>query len=234
MRRAAEADLRGVAGELLPERDRHGVHQVRAAGLDDVLELLRLAGERRLEPLERGQQRVSVASSSAARCTALGNTSLDDWPMLTWSFGCAPSPARFAMTSLAFMFDDVPEPVWKTSIGNWSSCSPSAISSAAAAIRCARSPSSSPELGVGARGRALDAAEPAHHRDRDALARHGEVVDRLAGLAAPQLLSRLKSHALNASAAGLPSVRLGSGGGGDLRARTGLRRDVVRVQRPPQ
>ena len=29
--RAAEADLRGVAGELLAERDRHGVHQVRAA-----------------------------------------------------------------------------------------------------------------------------------------------------------------------------------------------------------
>ena len=30
------------------------------------------------------------------------------------------------MTSLAFMFDEVPEPVWKTSIGNWSSSSPSA------------------------------------------------------------------------------------------------------------
>ena len=28
------------------------------------------------------------------------------------------------MTSFAFMFDDVPEPVWKTSIGNWSSSSP--------------------------------------------------------------------------------------------------------------
>ena len=62
-----------------------------------------------------------VASSSAARCTALGNTSLDDWPMFTWSFGCAASPARVAITSLAFMFDDVPEPVWKTSIGNWPS-----------------------------------------------------------------------------------------------------------------
>jgi len=38
--------------------------------------------------------------------------------MFTWSLGCAPSPARFAMTSLAFMFVEVPEPVWKTSIGN--------------------------------------------------------------------------------------------------------------------
>ena len=58
------------------------------------------------------------ASSSAARCTADGKTSLDDWPMFTWSLGCAPSPASRAMTSLAFMFDEVPEPVWKTSIGN--------------------------------------------------------------------------------------------------------------------
>ena len=37
-RSRAEADLRGVAGELLAERHGHGVHQVRAAGLDDVLE----------------------------------------------------------------------------------------------------------------------------------------------------------------------------------------------------
>ena len=28
-----------------------------------------------------------VASSSAARWTAEGKTSLDDWPMFTWSFG---------------------------------------------------------------------------------------------------------------------------------------------------
>ena len=64
--------------------------------------------------------------------------------MLTWSLGWTGSPARFAITSLAFMFDEVPEPVWKTSIGNWSSCSPAAIASAAAAIRSARSRSSRP------------------------------------------------------------------------------------------
>ena len=64
--------------------------------------------------------------------------------MFTWSFGCAPSPASVAMTSLAFMFDDVPEPVWNTSIGNCASCAPCAISSAAAAIRCASSGSSNP------------------------------------------------------------------------------------------
>ena len=64
--------------------------------------------------------------------------------MLTWSLGWAPSPARLAITSLAFMFEEVPEPVWKTSIGNWSSCSPSATASPASAIRSARSASSSP------------------------------------------------------------------------------------------
>ncbi len=72
--------------------------------------------------------------------------------MFTWSFAWTPSPARVAITSLAFMFDDVPEPVWKTSIGNWSSCWPSATSSPARAIRSASSASSLPELRVHARG----------------------------------------------------------------------------------
>ena len=54
--------------------------------------------------------------------------------MLTWSFACAPSPASAAMTSLAFMFVEVPEPVWKTSIGNCASCLPAAISLAAFSI----------------------------------------------------------------------------------------------------
>src|SRR5215210_5846412 len=86
----------------------------------------------------------SRASATAARCTADGNTSFEDWPMFTWSFGCTSSPARLAITSLAFMFDEVPEPVWNTSIGNWSSCSPLATSSPAAATRSAISASSSP------------------------------------------------------------------------------------------
>ena len=42
------------------------------------------------------------------------------------------------------MFDEVPEPVWKTSIGNWSSSSPAAIRSPAAAMRSALSASSRP------------------------------------------------------------------------------------------
>src|SRR4051812_39985656 len=42
------------------------------------------------------------------------------------------------------MFDEVPEPVWKTSIGNWSSCLPRATSSPAAAMRSPTSESSFP------------------------------------------------------------------------------------------
>ena len=64
--------------------------------------------------------------------------------MLTSSFACTSSPASVAITSFAFMFEEVPEPVWKTSIGNWSSSSPAAIRSPAAAIRSALSGSSRP------------------------------------------------------------------------------------------
>ena len=64
--------------------------------------------------------------------------------MFTSSFACTSSPASAAITSFAFMFELVPEPVWKTSIGNWSSSSPAATRSAAAAIRSAFSASSRP------------------------------------------------------------------------------------------
>ena len=62
---------------------------------------------------------------TTARWMADGNTSLDDCDALTWSFGWTGEPSRSvaseAITSFMFMFDDVPEPVWNTSIGNWSS-----------------------------------------------------------------------------------------------------------------
>ena len=68
----------------------------------------------------------------------MGKVSFDDCDMFTSSFGCTSAPrrsaARWAITSLAFMLDDVPEPVWNTSMGNCSSCSPAATSSAASAI----------------------------------------------------------------------------------------------------
>src|SRR3954453_11863116 len=54
----AEADLGRVAGELGTQRDRHRIHEVRAPGLDHVLEPARLAIQRLLELPERGQQLV--------------------------------------------------------------------------------------------------------------------------------------------------------------------------------
>ena len=57
--------------------------------------------------------------------------------MFTSSFGCTVTPAAAqseAMTSLAFILELVPEPVWKTSTGNCESSSPSAIRPAAATI----------------------------------------------------------------------------------------------------
>src|SRR5690606_14343374 len=52
----AVAHLGGVAAELLPQGDRGGVHEVGAAGLDDVGELLGLAFQGAGEGVERGQQ----------------------------------------------------------------------------------------------------------------------------------------------------------------------------------
>ena len=58
-----------------------------------------------------------------------GITSLLDWLILTWSLGWTGRPrvldAREAITSLASMWTLVPEPVWKTSKGNWSPRRPS-------------------------------------------------------------------------------------------------------------
>ena len=65
-----------------------------------------------------------VVASTAATWMDVGKVSLDDWLALTWSLGCTSTPARAAidaMTSLAFMLLLVPDPVWKTSIGKWSS-----------------------------------------------------------------------------------------------------------------
>ena len=69
---------------------------------------------------------------------AVGNTSFDDCPMLTWSLGwtgvLVPTVppriwmARFAITSLVFMLLEVPEPVWKMSTRNCVVVRPAATS----------------------------------------------------------------------------------------------------------
>ena len=70
-----------------------------------------------------GNSSVHTADADAS-CTAEGNTSLEDCEALTWSLGCTTRPwwraARCAITSLRFMFELVPEPVWNTSTGKCS------------------------------------------------------------------------------------------------------------------
>ena len=126
----------GVAAELLAEHHRGRVHQVGAARLHHVGELLGLALEARGQVLEGGHQ---VVGDRDRRGTwiAVGKVSLLDWLALTWSLGCTSTPARVArvaITSFMFMLELVPEPVWKTSIGNSASCSPSTTARAAVAI----------------------------------------------------------------------------------------------------
>ena len=120
------ADLRGVAGEFLTQRQRRRVLRVGAADLDDVGEFQGLGVERIVQVLQRGQQPVAI-SRAAATCMAVGKVSLEDWPRLTWSLGCTGalpprdcasiSLARAASTSLTFMLVWVPEPVCQGTSG---------------------------------------------------------------------------------------------------------------------
>jgi hypothetical protein len=76
-----------------------------------------------------------------ATCTDVGKTSFDDCDALTWSLGCTGEPsavvASEASTSLMFMFEEVPLPVWYVSTGNWSWWSPAMSWSAAPTIASA-------------------------------------------------------------------------------------------------
>ncbi len=87
-------------------------------------------------------------------CIAVGKVSFDDCDMFTSSLGWigsllpflppAASMARFAITSLTFMFVWVPLPVCHTERGNSPGRPPAMISSAAATIRSALSSASLP------------------------------------------------------------------------------------------
>ena len=54
--RAAVIDLRAPAAQFLSERHRHGVHQVRAAGLHDVADVGDAAADDRAQIRQRRQQ----------------------------------------------------------------------------------------------------------------------------------------------------------------------------------
>ena len=84
----------GVPAELLAEGDRGGVHQVGAAGLDGVGELVGLGLQAAPRASSRPGSRSSATASAAATWMAVGKVSLEDWPALTWSLGWTLGPAQ--------------------------------------------------------------------------------------------------------------------------------------------
>ena len=93
------------------------------------------------------------------------------------------------MTSLAFMFDDVPEPVWKTSIGNWLSWAPEATSSAAFAIAFARFGSSRPSSPLARAAAPLMRPSQCTTSAGTGSPEIGKLLDGLGGLAAVEALA---------------------------------------------
>ena len=94
-----------------------------------VLNCALLLAQRLGQVLERRDQVGGDRRASAATWMADGNTSLDDWRGVDVVVGVhrrgpAARTARSASTSFMFMFDEVPDPVWYTSTGNWSSQPP--------------------------------------------------------------------------------------------------------------
>ena len=77
-------DLLRVAAEFLAEPDRRRIHQMGAADLDDVPELLRLfASSALLQVFPARATSTFFSCSAALMCMAVGITSLLDCPMLT-------------------------------------------------------------------------------------------------------------------------------------------------------
>ena len=72
MRADRRGDLRGIAGELLAERQRRGVLGVGAADLDDVGERLGLGVERLVQMLAAPAAGGATIRSAQAMCMAVG------------------------------------------------------------------------------------------------------------------------------------------------------------------
>jgi hypothetical protein len=68
----AQRELGRVAAELLAQRHRRRIHQVRAAGLDDAGERQRLGFQRHAQLLQRRQQAEARTQCATARCIAVG------------------------------------------------------------------------------------------------------------------------------------------------------------------
>ena len=176
--------LRCIAAEFLAERDRDCVHPVRAAATSRRRQTPGLRSSDAAELVERGRRSFMI-SSSAARCTADGKTSFDDWPMLTSSFACTSSPASVAAPRSRSCSTTCPSRSGRRRSGTGRRAR-RRDAAAAAAMRSALSRSSRPRSAFAcAAAPLIRPSQRAGSRDR--LARDGEVADRLRGLAAPEL-----------------------------------------------
>ena len=188
MRCAAEPDLGRVAAELLPECDRNRVHQVGAAGLDDVRELVGLGLQRLFQPLQRGQQpralltqrgevhgrrehvvgglaHVHVVVGVHAALREVGDHLVGVHVRRRSRSGLEDVDGELVVVLAGS--DLVP--------GSGDALGQLGVQQA--------------QLGVHAGGRGLDAAQPPDHGGRHRLAGDREIVDGLARLRAPELLS---------------------------------------------
>ncbi len=184
----ALAHLRGVAAELLAEGDGDRVHPVRPARLDDVGELGRLPLERRAQVVERGQEvvhdlveRREVHSRREHVVRALAHVHVVVCMHVLAGEGCDHLVGIHVRRRARAGLKDVDrELVVELAVRD--------------AIRGGGDPArlllvEELELAVDECGGRLDPAEPPRHRGGDRLAGDGEVGDRLAGLASPQLWS---------------------------------------------
>ena len=183
---APEPDLCRVARELLPERYRHGVHQVGAAGFDDVGEGLGLVGERALEPRQRRQQGVrrlveggevhgrgkDVVGRLAEVDVVVGVDAL------AGEVGDDLVGVHVRRRPRAGLEDVDRELLVVAAVCDLGGGGGDALSHGRV---------DQAQIGIHLGGGALDPAEPVNHRQRHALTRDLEVGDRLGRLAAPEL-----------------------------------------------
>ena len=198
----AQTDLCGVPTELLAQCHRHGVHEVRAPGLHQVLELHGLVGKCLLEAIERRQQRVCdlveccqmhgrrehVVGTLPHVHVIVGVHALD---LAAGDLGdhlVGVHVGRCARTGLEHIHREL---VVELALGHGHAglgdCGGDTVVKQA-------------ELGVGASGTRLDAPEPVDDGGRNRLARNRKVVDRLVGLPTPQLCHDVSLFRINGRA----------------------------------
>ena len=190
----AVGDLLDVTAELLAERERHGVHEVGAADLDDIVPSVGLGGERVVQVREGGQQVVSDLFGGgdghrAGEDVVGGLRHVDVVVGMDRGLGAAFAAERFdgdvgddlvgvhvGLRAGAGLPDDEREVVVEFAVDDLLGGAADGVGDFGVELA---------ELLVGGGGGVLDDAHGADDRARHALAADLEVLDRALGLCAP-------------------------------------------------